>query len=560
MKKFWIMLSVFTLFSATVYAGNINPVIIDRDTRTISVTGEIGENFADNDIICIITDADTNVNSLDSIGVSALDGIYTESTDENGNYRFDIKFKSGTGRYKAVVGGTGGMILVSEPFKYYNPDDVKTLLGQIETARKLYSTNPAESAADIKRLLDEELNRDMLGINTSFYGITYEDIDSSLLNILASHSTPYEGAQASGEFLNAYGEVAAVQAFNNLKEKADVRPLIDECDNILKLNTEDVYTLYLSAAYKDSIDELIVNGAFDSIDGVKSFFTDMTLLAENAGLNNWSQFDDFISKYNKYINLDLTKYSKNKKVISEAMVGKKFDSMGKFKEAYAAAVKSASGNTGSDSGNSGTAKTPSKTSRDNNSTVNLPNTSGNTTSSFSDIGSAEWAKKAIETLAAKKIINGKSNNLFAPHDSITRKEAVAMLVRAFDINPGNANAEFSDLTSDDWSYTAVAAAVNAGIINGYENNTFGGNRNISREEFAVIISRVIAYKQLIVPSKNPKVDFTDGSEIAGYARESVDTLQTAGIINGMGDGSFAPKGECSRAQAAVMIYNTLNMA
>lgn len=561
MKKFWMMLSVLTLFSTTVYAENINPVMIDRDTRTISVTGEVGGDFADKDIICIITDADTDVSSLDSIGVSALSGIYTESTDENGNYRFDIKFKSGTGKYKAVVGGdTDGMIFVSEPFKYYNPDDVKILLGQIETARKRYSTSPTEAVSDIKQLLDEELNRDMLGINTAFYGISYENIDSKLLNILASHATPYEGAQASGEFLSAYGEMAAVQAFNNLSENSEVQSLIIECDNILKLKDEDVYKLYSSAAYKDDIDTKIVNGTFDSIGEVLSYFTDMTLLAENAGLKNWSQFDGFVTKYNKYMNLNLTGYNQYKKAVSEAMVGKNFESMEKFKEAYNAAVKSASGDKSTSSGGGGTVQTPTRPSGNKNSNVSLPNIPSKSTDVFSDISDVNWAKTAIETLAAKKVINGKSENIFAPYDTITRKEAVAMLVRAFDINFENAKIDFSDLSLDDWSYSNVASAVNAGIITGYEDNTFGGNRNISREEFAVIINRAVSYKQMRLPNNNPKTDFTDSAEISEYARESIDILQAAGIINGMGNGSFDPKGECSRAQAAVMIYNTLNKA
>ena len=51
-----------------------------------------------------------------------------------------------------------------------------------------------------------------------------------------------------------------------------------------------------------------------------------------------------------------------------------------------------------------------------------------------------------------------------------------------------------------------------------------------------------------------KINFTDADSIAEYAAEAVDTLQQAGIINGMEDGSFAPAATATRAQAAKILY------
>ena len=53
---------------------------------------------------------------------------------------------------------------------------------------------------------------------------------------------------------------------------------------------------------------------------------------------------------------------------------------------------------------------------------------------------------------------------------------------------------------------------------------------------------------------NPKTDFTDFEEVSDYAKEAVSMLAGEGIINGMGDGSFAPKKETTRAQAAKLMY------
>ena len=53
--------------------------------------------------------------------------------------------------------------------------------------------------------------------------------------------------------------------------------------------------------------------------------------------------------------------------------------------------------------------------------------------------------------------------------------------------------------------------------------------------------------------------FDDYNNISDYAQDSVTKLQTAGIINGMGDGTFAPKGEVTRAMAAKVIYEIVQL-
>lgn len=56
---------------------------------------------------------------------------------------------------------------------------------------------------------------------------------------------------------------------------------------------------------------------------------------------------------------------------------------------------------------------------------------------FSDISDAEWAAEAIEFLAKRNVINGKSKNMFCPNDSITREEAVKIIVNSFGLYDEN---------------------------------------------------------------------------------------------------------------------------
>ena len=52
-------------------------------------------------------------------------------------------------------------------------------------------------------------------------------------------------------------------------------------------------------------------------------------------------------------------------------------------------------------------------------------------------------------------------------------------------------------------------------------------------------------------------EFSDNGAIADYAKDAVGKMQVAKIINGMPDGSFAPKDSLNRAQAAVVIYQMM---
>ena len=64
--------------------------------------------------------------------------------------------------------------------------------------------------------------------------------------------------------------------------------------------------------------------------------------------------------------------------------------------------------------------------------------------------------------------------------------AVLGVTTAFAANP------FSDVTPDSWAYQSVSQLANAGIINGYPDGTFKGQKNITRFEMAQMIAKAMA--------------------------------------------------------------------
>ena len=178
----------------------------------------------------------------------------------------------------------------------------------------------------------------------------------------------------------------------------------------------------------------------------------------------------------------------------------------------------------------------------------------NIQSKFKDLLDVAWAAEAIEALAEKGIVSGKDDTRFAPNDNITRAELSKIIAGAFGIDTGAA-ASFSDTASDAWYAPFVGACAAAGIVTGYEDGTFRPDNLVSRQEMAVMIKRAADFAGTAITAQNAKTDFTDKAAIADYAAEAIETLQMAGIINGMEDGSFAPNATATRAQAAKILYN-----
>jgi len=172
---------------------------------------------------------------------------------------------------------------------------------------------------------------------------------------------------------------------------------------------------------------------------------------------------------------------------------------------------------------------------------------------FKDLAGYEWAQDAILTLAADGVINGKSQNVFAPGDNVTRAEFAKIIIGAFGLVDANATANFKDTPKSHWSYSYVASAVANKIVNGVSANSFNPEGKITRQDMAAICYRALSVVG-VETSAAGKVEFADAANISDYAKEAVEVLSGLGIINGKGNGKFAPNDYATRAEAAKIIH------
>ncbi|MFA9558101.1 S8 family serine peptidase [Evansella sp. AB-rgal1] len=171
---------------------------------------------------------------------------------------------------------------------------------------------------------------------------------------------------------------------------------------------------------------------------------------------------------------------------------------------------------------------------------------------FRDI-SSHWAKDEVEVMASRTIIKGTSEELFDPNANITRAQFAALLTRALGLEKTSYKGTFSDVGGNAWYALEVEAAQQAGIVEGYSNK-FSPNANITREEMAVMILRAYEYYYEESVAVSGQVAFTDKSAISSWALEAVEAANELEIVKGRTPTTFAPKDNATRAEAAVMLY------
>ena len=180
--------------------------------------------------------------------------------------------------------------------------------------------------------------------------------------------------------------------------------------------------------------------------------------------------------------------------------------------------------------------------------------------SFSDVAADAWYVSYVYDLAGKGIINGITPTTFDPEGKITRGQFVKILAYASgdDLSAYSGDSVFADANAH-WSKANINWAYTNKIVYGKSDTQFAPDANITRQEMAVMIKRYADYKGITLPQTNAPITFTDEAEIAAWAKEAVSAMQQANIISGFPDGTFAPQGNATRAQAAKMISVFLSL-
>ncbi|MNI47163.1 Endoglucanase precursor [compost metagenome] len=137
---------------------------------------------------------------------------------------------------------------------------------------------------------------------------------------------------------------------------------------------------------------------------------------------------------------------------------------------------------------------------------------------------------------------------------MTRLHFAALLVRALGLKSQAAGVVFADQSDiPAWATGEVAAAIGAGILTGYEDNSLRPNQFINRAEMVTMLLR--AYK--MNSGKPTASTFSDSSEIPEWAQSSVTEAASLGLVDGRENNRFAPNATATRAEALTVLMRML---
>lgn len=172
---------------------------------------------------------------------------------------------------------------------------------------------------------------------------------------------------------------------------------------------------------------------------------------------------------------------------------------------------------------------------------------------FSDVERDKWYYESIEYAYDNGLMNGISSTLFSPGEPVTRGMFVTILGRMSGVDTAvYTDSVFLDVDMTRYYGPYIAWAYEHGIVDGVGHGMFSPDGQITREQMCKIIYGYLVYADKGIGG-GPVEDFTDDGEISHWARDSVYALTGAGIIKGVGEGAFSPKGSATRAECATIM-------
>lgn len=169
---------------------------------------------------------------------------------------------------------------------------------------------------------------------------------------------------------------------------------------------------------------------------------------------------------------------------------------------------------------------------------------------FTDVGMGSWFYDNVKYCYDNGLMIGADASSFVPEGAVSRGQVVTVLYRlAGSPSVAGMTCPFTDADTS-WCKDAIVWGYNAGVVMGYDDNTFRTDECVTREQLAAFVYR---YANDGVAASGKTLAFTDGSLVSDYAVPAMNWCINKGVIIGMGDGTLYPQGGSTRAQFAAMI-------
>lgn len=180
---------------------------------------------------------------------------------------------------------------------------------------------------------------------------------------------------------------------------------------------------------------------------------------------------------------------------------------------------------------------------------------------FIDV-SGHWAKDNIDFVTERELFIGTATNVFSPDAYMTRAMFATVIGRLHERSFGEISQSnerpFTDISYDNYYTKYVIWAEENGIVKGIGGGKFDPQRAITRQEMAMLVNNYLTFAKFNISVTQQAIIFDDESKIADWAKPATQTVQTLGIIEGMGQNLFEPQRVSTRAQVSAVLQRMIS--
>lgn len=184
---------------------------------------------------------------------------------------------------------------------------------------------------------------------------------------------------------------------------------------------------------------------------------------------------------------------------------------------------------------------------------------------LTDVDQNAWYHEAVDYVYAAGLMSGSEKLTFQPAGSTTRAQVITILYRLAGeggMLPLEAEAApalpFTDVQAGAWYRQALEWAYGNGLVEGYNETTFGAFASISRQQLAVMLCRFCAAGGMeTAATEDYLAAFPDAGQISEYAVSAMNWAVGRGLLSGRADGSLDPRGGATRAEVAQILMRFL---
>lgn len=179
-------------------------------------------------------------------------------------------------------------------------------------------------------------------------------------------------------------------------------------------------------------------------------------------------------------------------------------------------------------------------------------TAPSTYGGFSDISSNAYYYYHVYRCKELGLMDGTASGIFEP-DTVTTRAMVATILFNMAGSPNfYGQATFSDVADGDWFATPVMWAKSAGVISGYEDNTFRPDAPVTREEIALMFYKFAQYAG-VHTGTTYVATYSDFSSVGSWAQTAVSWCTYRGLFSGYDGNIYAPGATSRRCDVAVSL-------